>query len=109
VDYALSPDRIDEVVGALRLEILRRVGNHMVQFGNETARTWRIGDIAFGVDDFTEYGTARTGKGAYRDLDNPLAVLDDQGPAASLAGAERIKLVAMVTLRATPDLSSEQS
>jgi len=108
VDYALSPDKIDEVVGALRTDILRRVGTHIDHFGKETGRTWRIGDIAFGFDDVAEYGTARTGKGAYRDIDNLPSSPDEQGPTGGLAGAERIKLVASVTLRATPDVSSAQ-
>jgi hypothetical protein len=102
VDYALSPERIDEVVGSLRVDVLRHVGEHMDQFGKETGRTWRIGDIAFGIGDFAEYGAARTGKGAYRDTDNPMLALDDLDPPSGPTGSEHIKLVAMVTLRASP-------
>lgn len=103
VDYALSADRIDEVVGALRLEVLRRVREHQVQFENETGRAWRIGDIAFGVGDLGETSGERTRKGVYRDPDDPLSA-DFDSP-SGLTGSERIKLVAAVTLRASPDVA----
>lgn len=102
VDYALSPERIDEVVTALRLDVLRRVAADITQFDKQTGRSWRIGDIAFGVGDPAEYGSARTGKGAYRDPDNPMFGLEDLEPQSGLTGSERIKLVAMVTLRSSP-------
>lgn len=108
VDYALSPERIEEVIASLRMDVLRRVGEHIEQFDRQTGRTWRIGDIVFGVSDFAEAGAIRTGKGAYRDADDPMLALEDLEPPPGLTGSERIKLVAMVTVRASPQLWAVQ-
>lgn len=51
VECALAPERVDDVVGQLRTEVLRKVQDHIAQFDKETGRTWRIGDIAFGTYD----------------------------------------------------------
>lgn len=103
VDYALSSEKMDEAIGALRLEILQRVQVQIVDFGKATGRTWRIGDIAFGTDDPGHYDEARTGKGAYRDDNDLLRSLDESGSVQGLSSMERIKLLANVTLRAPPD------
>ncbi len=103
VDYALSSEKIDEAVGALRLEILQRVQVHLADFGKATGRTWRIGDIAFGTDEPGHYNEARTGKGAYRDNNDLLRSLEESDAVQGLSGMERIKLLANVTLRAMPD------
>ncbi len=100
VDYALSPEKVDEVVRALRIEVLQRVQAHIAEFDRATGRAWRIGDIAFGLDDAGEFAAQRTSKGAYRDAEDVLLALGEAGVAAGLSGAERIKLVATVTLKA---------
>lgn len=100
VDHSLSPEKVDEVVRALRIHILRQVQTHIVEFDEATGRPWRIGEISFGLEDAEAYAAQRTAKGAYRDIEDVLGALDEGG--GGLAGAERIKLVATVTLRAAP-------
>lgn len=100
VDHSLSSEKVDEVVRALRLHILQRIQAHIEEFDQATGRAWRLGDVAFGLEDLDERAAVRTSKGAYRDIEDVLGALDEGGPA--LAGAERIKLVATVTLRADP-------
>ncbi|NMG31765.1 hypothetical protein [Aromatoleum evansii] len=51
VSYALPSARVTAAVQALRLEILEDVKHQLVEFSAATGRSWRIGDIAFGVRD----------------------------------------------------------
>lgn len=48
-------------------------------------------------------GVPRTGKGAYRDDNDPLRLFDEPSTVQGFSGMGRIKLLATVTLRATPD------
>jgi len=98
VDYAFSNEKIDTVFDELRHEILRRVTEQAQSISAATGRAWRIGDIAFGTVD-PEAGGRMTGKGVYRDEEVTwLGVAD--GDDRGIAGAERISLLASVTLKA---------
>jgi len=102
VDYSLSRERVDTAFDELRLEILRRAEAQARTLSEGSGRTWRVGDIAFGAIDAGEHGQRVSAKGAYRDQDEVLfAALDDsEGEGEAMAGAERISLVAAVTLKA---------
>jgi len=100
VDYALSPEKVDEVVRTLRLEALERVQAHIAEYDAITGRAWRIGDIACGVED-AQLSAVRSSKGAYRDSEDALLALENAS-SSGLSGAERIRVVVTVTLRAAP-------
>jgi len=101
VSYVLPSDRVTAAVQALRLEILEDVKKQIAEFNRATGRTWRIGDIAFGVRD--PRSESRTGKGAYRSCDDSIADLFEEAGDEGITGSERISLVADVTLRALPN------
>lgn len=94
VDYSLPVSQVNKVVHELRGEIVGTVLREVVDFEKQTGRKWRIGDIEFGIgsrdDEYTAKGAHRSS--GYEDLLDP----DGNG----LSGAERISLVAEVTLRA---------
>lgn len=94
VDCKLPVSLVNKVVHELRGEIVRSVLTELTDFEQITGRTWRIGDIEFGIggraEEYTAKGASR-GSG-YEDLLDP----DGEG----LSGAERISLIAEVTLRA---------
>ena len=95
VSYGLSSDKIGEVVDELRLAALARVQTQVEAINRQTGRAWRIGDVLFGTTgDFRA-----TSKGAYRndEVDNFLDGADDDAPV--LHGAERVVLLAAVTLK----------
>lgn len=96
VDRALAPDKVTAVVRDLWFQVIEGVRAHVVEFDRLTGRRWRIGDIEYGLP---ERGSERVRmKGASRDeADQFWADVDD---AAALQGAERISLLAQVTLRA---------
>lgn len=98
-DYALSAEKVDRIVEELRYEIVRQVQGHIAQFSKETSRTWRLGDISYGAEQHASLSSRRTGKGAYRDTEDPLALLDADYEAGGLSGAERVTLYAEVTLK----------
>lgn len=102
VDYALSREKVDAAYEALRLEILKRAEAHAAELSGAGGRAWRVGDIAFGVSDPDSFGGRVSPKGAYRDETEAIfAEMDaDEGDGEAMAGAERISLVAAVTLKA---------
>jgi len=98
INYSLPSQRISETVKELREQIVDDGKRQIADFDLMTGRTWRIGDIAFGLQD--SRGEQRTGKGAYRVSDDAIADLWSDTAEAGMTSAERITLVADVTLRA---------
>jgi hypothetical protein len=94
VDYSLPVSLVNRVVHELRGEIVGTVLHELADFERQTGRKWRIGDIEFGIggrsDEYTAKGASRSS--GYEDLLDP----DGEG----LSGAERISLIAEITLRA---------
>lgn len=99
ISYALSPDKVGEVVDALRLGLLREATEQARKMSEATTRRWRVGDIEFGTPGLQTDGSHRSGKGAYRDLEEIGELLADVEPQALLSG-ERITMIAAVTLKA---------
>ena len=102
VDYTLSREKVDAAFEELRLEILKRAEAHAADLSRAGGRTWRVGDIAYGVTDPDSFGGRVSPKGAYRDETEAIfAEMDaEEGDGEAMAGAERISLVAAVTLKA---------
>jgi hypothetical protein len=97
-DYALPAAEVAEVLHELRTEALAEIANQIKDYNHVTGRHWRIGDIKFGIPDEVEEFVRRTSKGAYRA--QPEAYLEDADATGGLTAAERIVLIASVTLRA---------
>ena len=97
VDYSLPFSLVNSVVHELRGEILSKVLIDIRDFERQTGRKWRIGDVEFGGNGRSNEYTA---KGAQRS--NGYENLFDE-ESEGLTGAERISLVAEITLRAIPD------
>ncbi len=97
VDYSLPFSLVNSVVHELRGEILSKVLIDIADFERQTGRKWRIGDVEFGGNGRSNEYTA---KGAQRS--NGYENLFDE-ESEGLTGAERISLVAEITLRAIPD------
>jgi len=94
VNRALPQDVANQIVKSLWFEAVRKVNEHLKEFEEASGRQWRIGDIVFGVPN--NGGQQRSVKGGYRDeIDDFLSGLVESG----LAGAEKISLVADVTLK----------
>lgn len=101
VDYSLPADRVSQVTQQLREQVLLDVLQQVEACRRITSRDWRLGDIEFGVESRSNLAHARTSeKGAYRDELSDQIFIDDEG--AGLTGAERIVLLANVTLKAPP-------
>ena len=98
INYSLPSQRVTDTVQELRGKIVEDAKRQIEEFNQMTGRTWRIGDIAFGLWD--NRGEYRTGKGAYRVSDDAIADLLSEADDAGMTSAERITLVADVTLRA---------
>jgi hypothetical protein len=95
VDRALAPDKVAAVVKDLWFQVIEGVKTHMIEFDRLTGRQWRIGDIEYGLPE--RGGDRPRMKGAQRDeADQFWSGTDD---AAALQGAERVSLIANVTLR----------
>jgi hypothetical protein len=97
INYSIPSQRVSETVQELRRQIVEDAKQQIADFDQMTGRTWRIGDIAFGLWD--NRGEYRTGKGAYRASDDAIADLFSETDDAGMTSAERISLVADVTLR----------
>lgn len=99
VDYSLPVSLVNKVVHELRGEIVSTVLLELTDFERQTGRKWRIGDIEFGIgghgDEYTAKGAQRSS--GFEDLLDP----DGEG----LSGAERISLIAEITLRALAENS----
>lgn len=99
VDRALAPDKVAAIVKDLWFQVIERVKEHVEHFDRLTGRRWRIGDVEYGVPE--RGGERQSMKGARRaDAEQFWASTDDAG---TLQGAERVSLVARVTLRAEPN------
>ena len=98
-DGSLPASQVTEVVDELRANIVKKVMFDLSDFEAQTGRKWRIGEIEFGVGG--EGGT-RTAKGASRS-EGYEGLFDPDGE--GLTGAERISLVAEITLRSMPENS----
>ncbi|WP_374355839.1 hypothetical protein [Chitinimonas sp.] len=95
LDYALPASAVNAAVEELRAFLLDDASKHAQRFSAQTGRTWRIGDMAFGINAADDL---RTGKGAYRgDSDRFLENVGTYN--AGVATSERICLYADVTLR----------
>jgi len=97
INYSIPSQRVSETVQELRRQIVEDTKRQIADFDQITGRIWRIGDIAFGLWD--NRGEYRTGKGAYRASDEAIADLFSDQDDAGMTSAERISLVADVTLR----------
>ena len=97
INYSIPSKRVGETVEKLRRQLVEDAKRQITEFDQTTGRTWRIGDIAFGiVDNRAEF---RTGKGAYRSADDAIADVFSDADDVGMTSAERISLVAEVTLR----------
>ena len=97
ISYAIPSQRVNETVEELRRQIVDDAKRQINEFDQLTGRHWRIGDIAFGILD--NRGEYRSSKGAYRASDVAIADLFSEADDAGMTSAERISLVADVTLR----------
>ena len=96
VSYALPTERVDAVVGDLRLDLLKSAMAQAAKFSEASGRSWRVGDIEFGTAGFSR--ARRTSKGAYSDEGSSIELAAN--PGAVLSG-ERITLLAAVMLKAS--------
>ena len=96
VKRSLPQDQVNQIVKDLWFDAVQRVKEHIEEFNKRSGRTWRIGDIVFGVPGNGLREGQRLGKGGYReDVNDVLGDLVESG----LAGAEKISLIADVTLK----------
>lgn len=104
VSYALSTDKVDGAVEALRLDLLELAAAQAEKMSAATKRAWRIGDVEFGAAGLVRETGRRTGKGAYADNDDTLEMMALMDTPSGVTGGERITLVANVTLKsASPE------
>jgi hypothetical protein len=105
VSYALSTDKVDGAVEALRLDLLGTATAQAAKLSEVSKRQWRVGDIEFGAAGIVRENMRRTGKGAYSDEDASLELLALIDTPTGVTGGERISLVADVTLKAFTDMA----
>jgi hypothetical protein len=98
LNYSLPSQVVTDTVQELRRNIVDDAQRQIAEFDRMTGRVWRIGDIAFGLRE--QPSSQRTEKGAFRVSDDAIADLYSAGDDAGMTSAERITLVAEVTLRA---------
>ncbi len=100
VSYALSPERVGEVVADLRAHLYALATKQAADFSASSGRAWRVGDIEFGSAALARERARRTGKGAYTDDDSSIELAAiSEGP-AGISGGERVTLYAAVVLKA---------
>jgi hypothetical protein len=109
VSYALTSDKVDAAVDALRLDLLRLAASQAEKMSEASARQWRVGDMEFGTAGLVRETGRRTGKGAYSDNDDSVEMLALQDASTGVTGGERITLVAQVTLKAFSGYQAEAS
>lgn len=109
VSYALSSEKVDAAVEALRLDILRLAADQAAKMSEASGRRWRVGDIEFGTAGLAQDSRRRTGKGAYADSDDSLEMLALLDTPMGVTGGERITLVAQVTLKAFSGYQGEHA
>ncbi len=108
-DYSLSRSRVDQAMEELRLEALLDAERQAVTISERTGRSWRVGDIVFGVSDWSESAGRLTAKGGYRGAeDEAFADEPDDEEASGLAPAERVSLIASITLKSNTPASRRQ-
>ncbi len=100
VSYALSTDKVDGAVEALRLDLLKLATEQAAKMSEASGRHWRVGDVEFGAAGLVQDNRRRTGKGAFSDTEETLEMLALQDTPSGVTGGERITLVANVTLKA---------
>jgi hypothetical protein len=94
VKRSLPADQVGQIVKEMWFDIIGKVNLHITEFERTSGRKWRIGNINYGVPDAGRRQESR--KGSFRDeIDDVLGGLADVG----LAGAEKISLIAEVTLK----------
>jgi hypothetical protein len=98
IDYGLSAAEMDKVLQELRVEALAAITEQTDVYNRVTGRTWRLGKIEFGIPNEVEDFVRRTSKGAYRA--QPEAYVCEGDESGGLTAAERIVLIASVTLKA---------
>lgn len=98
IDYGLSASEMSKVLQELRIEALATITEQIEVYNRVTGRTWRLGKIEFGIPNEMEEFTRRTSKGAYRA--QPEAYVCEGDETGGLTAAERIVLIASVTLKA---------
>ena len=89
VSYALSREQLRGIVGELRLELLGQAMAEASRMSQASQRSWRVGDIEFGVADFMNERGEYTGKGARRDPDGigeMFAMLGEAGASSAASG-----------------------
>lgn len=108
-DYSLSRSRVDEAMEELRLEAILRADRQAATISERSGRRWRVGDIAFGVTDWSEQSGRTTSKGGYRSPeDDRFEDGFDEEDVLGLAPAERISLIASVTLKSSVPASGDR-
>lgn len=94
VKRARPQDEVNQIMKDLWFEAVGRVREHLADFNKVSDRVWRIGDITLGVSPNAK--TVRYSKGGYREeLDD----VDDDLMTSALSGAEKVSMVADVTLK----------
>jgi hypothetical protein len=102
IDYSLAPDQVAATLEELRLDLVGQATEQAKAFSRKTGRAWRVGDIEFGVrEDDYRYRQA-SAKGALRQSGE----LEEDDAHHGLTGAEKIILVATVTLKASSPAGS---
>ena len=100
VSYALSREQLREIVGELRLELLREATAQAAGMSEASGRVWRVGDVEFGVADYVTERGEYTAKGARRDPDGIGEMLASLGDSGAIVSGERVTMNAAVTLKA---------
>ncbi len=104
VDYSLPAKRLNTIAHELRGELMLQVQRQLADYATWTGRKWRVGQITLGTS--SELSARRTSKGIYSsedDLMMSLSIADGDDRGRGVTGAERVSLVADVTLRSIPD------
>jgi len=108
-DYSLSRSRVDEAMEQLRLEVILRAEQQAGTISQRTGRPWRVGDIVFGVADWSESAGRMTSKGGFRQAeDEPFSDGLDDDESSGLAPSERVTLIAAITLKSNSPAMRER-
>jgi hypothetical protein len=96
IDYSLPTQQVSDTLKQLRATLLSEVKTHIIEYGEQTERSWRIGTIRFASVDPEELLRRRYRKSL--SADDRIRAEDEDG---GITGAERVTVTATVTLRAT--------
>lgn len=98
VDRTLPSAQVNQIMKDLWFDAVSKVTEHIRDFNKASERNWRIGNITLGIPD--NGAGHRLSKGGYREeVDGMLGELIESG----LDGAEKISLIANVTLKSRQD------